>query len=207
MGCDIHMYAEVYDETNNEWVFQKNKFYDMWYYEILCDHLKEYFNLTNRQCKKVIDYYYSGKKSRDLLEKKIIEEYLPNSLKVEYDSNISLGNLPDLLTDEVYNYRNYDLFRVLNNVRGYTDVHIVDDFDMRDLPEDLSIEIKGLYLEGEEDYHSTSYLYLNEIIESEINKDKTLPNGVKFFLKHSVKTLKKLNGDYKKIRIVFWFDN
>ena len=201
------MYAEVYDETNNEWVFQKNKFYDMWYYEILCDHLKEYFNLTNRQCKKVIDYYYTGKKSRDELEKKIIEEYLPNSLKVECDPIISLGNLPDLLTDEVYNYRNYDLFRILNNVRGYTDVHIVDDFDMRDLPEDLSIEIKGLYLEGEEDYHSTSYLYLNEIIESEINKDKTLPNGVKFFLKHSVKTLKKLNGDYKKIRIVFWFDN
>lgn len=208
MGADIHMYAEVYDETTNEWVLQKNKFYNWYTHKMVSNHLQEYFGLTNKQCIKVIDYFYSGKKSRNQLEWKIINEYLPNSLKEydDWDGILSLGNLPHLLIDEVYIYRNYQLFGILNDVRSYGDIHIVEDYD-RGLPDDITEELHDMYLLFEDDSHSPSYLFLDEIIESDIHKNKKLSSGVKFFLKKCVNSLKKLDNNYKNVRVVFWFDN
>lgn len=211
MGCDIHIFTEVYNDENNKWEFIKDKFIEEWLFEKATSKLMDLFGLTEKEVKLILIKYVNRKTSRNKLYKRIIEEYLPIVLDLESDNYIGISStsLPNFMTSSVYIGRNYNLFGILNNVRAYPNETITE--TDRGLPTNISDEIYSEYVSWGEDAHSPSHIYLNEILDSKYYKMSNIQlenYGLdKYFFRNSVKELKKLNKDSKKVRIVFWFDN
>lgn len=132
--------------------------------------------------------------------------------------------------DDLELYRSYGLFGFLGNVRNYSHVPAIS--SRRGLPVEASEELKQIH-EDEYDLHSTSYVYLKELLDfdySQVFEDRrtTLKTGnvfdgahiceagqgeqttVREFLGPSYfKILEKLKQyrEADKVRLVFWFDN
>ena len=211
MGCDIHMLAETYNDETKTWEFVNNKFIDNWIFERAINHLSDFFGITKKESKHVLMCYVNKKSSRNKLFKKIIDDYLPMVLNLDSDKwgeNTSTF-IANFMTSSVYIGRNYTLFGVLNQVRSYHEDTITD--INRGLPLDVSNEIKEESDSWGGDAHSHTHIYLNEILDSKYYKftnSKLDSYGLgRLFFRDSVKALKKLNKDYTKVRIVFWFDN
>jgi hypothetical protein len=211
MGCDVHMFVEVYNDENKKWEFIKDKFIDEWYFEKAVKQISDFFGLTPKESKLILIKYVQKKTSRNKLYKRIIEEYLPQVLNLESEEWVpySSTSIPNFMTSSVFIGRNYTLFGVLNNVRSFNSETITD-ID-RGLPDDVSDEIYSDYEFMGPDAHSASHIYLNEILESRFYKmsnSKLHSYGLgTHFFRGSVKKLLKLKKDPDKIRIVFWFDN
>lgn len=135
-------------------------------------------------------------------------------------------------SNEPFRYRNYALFGWLANVRNYSCVESIS--EPKGLPGNVSTKIRQLYEENSDDFHSTSWFLLSELLAIDYEKTiwdrriikQTSPNFIngaakaeegegehitlKKFLGNSyfkILNILKTLGEPNKIRIVFWFDN
>lgn len=94
--------------------------------------------------------------------------------------------------------RDYEFFGLIAGVRRQT----VDSMTPKGIPEDVSSDIKTLFLGWDSDAHTPSYLTLDELY-----KIKTDDQQTKEYLDSWIKHLEGIEADCDKKRVVFWFDN
>lgn len=110
-------------------------------------------------------------------------------------------------SSEIFGWRSYRMFSILNNVRNNYGIIPMYDTD-RGFPDDISKEVKMEY--DSYSNHSESYLTAKELTDFDYDKKATENESYRdclgdFFFKH-LEELKSL-GDPDEIRVVFWFDN
>ena len=105
--------------------------------------------------------------------------------------------------------RNYDLFARLANVRNYRGIEPIS--EPRGMPKHMSKDIFDHYEEYKMDYHSFSYLYLEEMIDCLSRVFNGGYSNKKYIIPKEGKIIKKINGTWviqkEKARLVFFFDN
>lgn len=109
-----------------------------------------------------------------------------------------------ILEDGCWDWRNYDLFSWLANVRNYDEERITPISEPRGLPPDVSPEVKRVFDDWAADNHSHSWLLLSEILAS------SPPKHCQAFIEWlaAIRHFSRLG--YTKpehIRLVFAFDN
>ena len=96
--------------------------------------------------------------------------------------------------------RSYHLFGVLAGVRTWDYDETI--CEPRGIPSDASYAYKYMCDEWDDDAHSHSYFTLEELLEVDwTSKD------LKWFQNTTIKKMKSVDPDPKKIRAVFFFDN
>lgn len=219
MGCDIHMFAERYNRESNKWEKVGNEFisdygiYSITKYienEVGCD-TKIAQNILNKYLDDSYDKNFKPKNIQEKLEKYVfnyLDENLPPKYsKVNWEDALNENKLPNLYTCTPYDGRNYNLFGVLAGVRSREEGMI--DYP-RDLPDDLSEEIRDEYMSWGCDAHSATYYTLDELLDSKYRKmsvGELAEIRLKYFFKDVLDTCLKLTDNPSDFRLVFWFDN
>lgn len=118
-------------------------------------------------------------------------------LAIKYNSSenfLTYGN--------TYVGRNYQLFGLLAGVRS----HVNPILPIRDLPNNLSEEIKDEAKKWEGDAHTHHFYYLDELVES-----KEMFKKISREFISTIENLEFICDKFKisqsDVRIVFWFDN
>jgi hypothetical protein len=108
------------------------------------------------------------------------------------------------VTNECYGGRNYYLFGILAGVRGNG-----GDFgpisEPRGIPSDVSRSVQVILDDWGSDGHSESYFTLQELLDVDWDKYKK-DDWLDEFM-DTIESLKKVDPDPNKVRIVFFFDN
>ena len=219
MGCDIHMFAERYNRESNKWEKVGNEFisdygiYSITKYienEVGCD-TKIAQNILNKYLDDSYDKNFKPKNIQEKLEKYVFnylnENLPPKYSKVNWEDALNENKLPNLYTCTPYDGRNYNLVGVLAGVRSREEGMI--DYP-RDLPDDLSEEIRDEYMSWGCDAHSATYYTLDELLDSKYRKmsvGELAEIRLKYFFKDVLDTCLKLTDNPSDFRLVFWFDN
>lgn len=219
MGCDIHMYAEKYNSKNNLWEKIGNEFISSYGTFMATLSIEKNVGVESDMACELLDKYVNEEYDKDFIPTNTIEKlekyvfnYLDENLppkysKVNWEDSLNENKLPNLYTDTPYDGRNYSLFGVLAGVRSREEGMI--DYP-RDLPDDLSEEIRVEYMSWGRDAHSASHYYLSELLESGYRKSdvETLKEyGISHFFKDVLDRCVQIADDPKDFRLVFWFDN
>lgn len=96
--------------------------------------------------------------------------------------------------------RSYQLFAILANVRNF-DNKIIPISPAKGLPKNISQTTKVKAEDWGRDAHSHSCLTLFEILNAKTSEQSD------YLMKTIVPQLLKIDSDWHKTRIVFWFDN
>jgi len=219
MGCDIHMYAEKYNSKNNLWEKIGNEFISDYSIYTITKHIEKNVGVENDMACELLDKYVNEEYDKDFIPTNTIEKlekyvfnYLDENLppkysKVNWEDALNENKLPNLYTDTPYDGRNYNLFGVLAGVRS-REAEMID--YPRDLPDDVSEEIRDEYMNWGCDAHSASHYYLSELLESGYRKSdvETLKEyGISHFFKDVLDRCVQIADDPKDFRLVFWFDS
>lgn len=110
-------------------------------------------------------------------------------------------------SSEIFHWRSYRMFAILNDVRNYDEITPMYDTD-RGFPDDVSKDVMGEY--DSYYHHSESYLTAQELIDFDYNEKAIEYDTYRdclgdFFFIH-LEELKSL-GSPDDLRVVFWFDN
>lgn len=185
MGCDIHMFVEVYDKKSGWWKAMKMP------YALNIHRSPTDFPVFETYEGQLEEYAYAGINPKDML----FREY------------------PYMGTEEKYSvliWRDYELFGHLAGVRSSSKFQIADP---RGLPEDVSpLPLVASGMMGR-DGHSHSWVTLDEVLGLASIIGKTIPkapvisNDADALFETYVPIL--LNAGYQgdQARFVFFFDN
>ena len=219
MGCDIHMYAEKYNSKNNLWEKIGNEFISSYGTFMATLSIEKNVGVESGMACELLDKYVNEEYDKDFIPTNTIEklekyvfDYLDENLppkysKVNWEDALNENKLPNLYTCTPYDGRNYNLFGVLAGVRS-REAEMID--YPRDLPDDVSEEIRDEYMRWGCDAHSASHYYLSELLESGYRKSdvETLKEyGISHFFKDVLDRCVQIADDPKDFRLVFWFDN
>ena len=219
MGCDIHMFAEKYNRENNQWEKVGNEFLSDYSIYSITKHIENEIgcdtkiaqNILNKYLDDSYDKNFKPKNIQEKLEKYVFnylnENLPPKDKEVSWSESEIEGKLPNLYTCTPYDGRNYNLFGVLAGVRSREEGMI--DYP-RDLPDDLSEEIRDEYMSWGCDAHSATYYTLDELLDSKYRKmsvGELAEIRLKYFFKDVLDTCLKLTDNPSDFRLVFWFDN
>ena len=219
MGCDIHMFAEKYNRENNQWEKVGNEFLSDYSIYSITKHIENEIgcdtkiaqNILNKYLDDSYDKNFKPKNIQEKLEKYVFnylnENLPPKDKEVSWSESEIEGKLPNLYTCTPYDGRNYNLFGVLAGVRSREEGMI--DYP-RDLPDDLSEEIRDEYMSWGCDAHSATYYTLDELLDSDYRKmsvGELAEIRLKYFFKDVLDTCLKLTDNPSDFRLVFWFDN
>ena len=99
-----------------------------------------------------------------------------------------------------YSGRNYHLFTVLAGVRSWDSSDAI--CEPKGIPDDASYTYKDMCNQWDGDAHSHSYFTLEELLEVDWGS-----KDLKWFEEETIKMMKKVDPDPKKVRCCFFFDN
>lgn len=139
MGCDIHIFPEIYED--GKWQLAGEFVLDSWWW----DQVEEEDDSLDPSW----DYDQKVKYYQSLTEEEITAKYPREKLFMVHPF------------DDKHDDRNYLLFAALADVRNYLEIPIID--VPRGLPEDISSEIKKRAEFDGLDGHSHSWLTTEEI--------------------------------------------
>jgi hypothetical protein len=103
-------------------------------------------------------------------------------------------------TDHPIRWRDYEMFAIFAGVRNR--FGIVPIAEPRDLPPDVSLEVRRLSKKFDDDGHSHSWLLLSEILGWE----DAFCDWDDYAWGAAIQTMKTL-GEPDRVRMVFWFDS
>ena len=214
MGCDIHMFTEIYNTKKKKWEKVGAHFVDNYIFDHISNRVSEVYGLDKKEVNELLENYFYGKDPKNNFEVrmyKLLDNEITDDPNFDWWRNES--KLPYPYTDQPYQGRNYRLFGALAGVRD-TSMDPVVDIE-RGLPKDVSKEICRISDEWGVDGHSHNYLYLDEILQSSYmnmtNRELDIIGVGSYFFKHLVPKLvefaKNVGVNNNQIRLVFWFDN
>jgi len=164
MGCDIHIYPEIFKD--GVWQLSEPLNLAAWWDERILDEADDYDALDEEH--------------KSMSKEQILEQY-KNDTRVQWegpwDSNYSLRG------------RNYNWFSILANVRngyGFAGVDTGDSFvpihapneEPRGLPDDVSSDVKKLSDSWDSDGHSHSYNTLQELLDYDWDGQTRITRGI-----------------------------
>ncbi len=196
MGCDIHLYAEVYNEEVNKWEICAPKKYRNYGGQELEDSPWVFSFRDWRAVKE-------GKKEGWLFVWDENPDWLSlaeNNNKTLVDSGYEIEPEVDVRLMDWDVGRDYSLFGLLAGVRGgWGDAKTID--DPRGMPDNCSVEYQLTSDIWGSDGHSHSYCTPDEIFKSVDKDDFSSMHDYAIFLKEKAK------GKNENARFVFFFDN
>ena len=207
MGCDVHMFVEKRNPSNNRWEKLGSVFLDRELINHISGILSNHFGLTDKESHTITKNFFKGVKPTNKYQDfiyKHIEKSVSNDPHAEWWKDDSI--FPSPYKEQPYSGRNYGLFGALAGVRNY---HIdMISGEIKGLPDDVSNDV--CEISNRWDGHSHNYLTVKEIMDSTYYKmsDEELDDiglGTSFF-RDVVDSLLEI-GDSEDVRIVFWFDS
>jgi hypothetical protein len=196
MGCDIHLYAEVYNEGINEWEICAPSNYKNYGSDFeVSPWVFEYNDYQAVRKGKAEGWLFVWDEKTDWLKmaQDSAKEYRDSGYEDEPEIDVRLMDW-DV-------GRDYSLFFSLAGVRGGWGSN-GDPIDYpRGLPSNCSEECQHESDRMDSDGHSHSYMTADEIIEN-LDKDE-----FEHMYNHAVELKEKAGGNGKNGRFVFFFDN
>lgn len=192
MGCDIHPYFEKL--IDNKWTCYPfiPKLDPKWWWEPLVYS----GNKTETEKAMVAFGINDEKEARDKLES------FCESLSIEraeelYGDNAVVNR--DWCMPYEFKSRNYEYFSLLSGVRGDSP-HTLQP-EPRGIPENVSIEIYREFKVCESDFHTPSWVMLDELFQSHHLARMINVQAIKSYFENIP------DLEFEKIRMVFWYDN
>lgn len=201
MGCDIHLYVEVFDKETGKWKPDLTEFPNPGYDADGTDWEKSQTPVIGQ----AINPYQSD---------------YPNIVMVQDDNDNWVeklwtdvyGNL-DYIYTVYYRDRNYSLFAILADVRNGYKPSFNPICDPKGLPYNISQEIATRFKCWGLDAHTPSWLTVSELDTYDWEQTIDWDDGthkykeVSGLFYNNVMPMLRALGEPENVRIVFWFDN
>ena len=194
MGSDSHLFVEKRNRVTGMWEVIKGRNPDIKMFKERAKRQEEdgKSQEAQRYSQRAKELETGEKLHKELLLLELtyplLEREKNASLEKEYQSEkkyIYKYESPEVLEGWLYDNRNYDVFGILANVRngrGFAGVEMETEFipisEPKDLPFDVSEEVKRESVDWDTDAYNRSYLTLKELLTYDWYGRKTKKNGI-----------------------------